>query len=380
MRRFFRRTNSGLFLIAVLIVAATLACPSLSVARTNRADHAGVNAADSVTVLLKSGETIPNAAYAVDKRFNVLRLQLAGGKTRAVSFSEIATITAGGVDVTERILGRGYGAVAVPQAQPVPSPVPQTQRPAEGAPPDTIHPAAEPVSEEEAIPAEEPATDDQRATRETWLSETDESYRAARSSIWKLAVRGAGNYSAPFGDYYEGVTSGAGFGGDVFIAVNYQVGVWLSVSKSGMKWDEGEFYFYSIDPDLTIIGQDFGLSAVRFRVGAMVYKHFGKDPADRSMLYAYSGLGAIRHKMTADVRARQESTGDIFVLSGEDTQTKFLTSIGGGVVKALTPHLGVDFELTLDTVWAGSSDTYTGYWAASFGWIADVQGGLLVFF
>ncbi|MCK4410471.1 MAG: hypothetical protein KAW67_10310, partial [Candidatus Eisenbacteria sp.] len=317
-----------------------------------------------IDVHLKSGEVMEGAAYRVDERFKVLQLTLDDGRTRSVSFSEIATITSGGANVTPSILGPGYLGEPLPDPSAAPTFVGDPGQADEAVVPDGAAVAAGSEESREAAPTTKTT---ESGGQDTWLSEQE------GSPAWRVAVRAAGNFSIPFGDYYEGVASGVGFEGDLLFAVTTELGVRLSVSKSGMQWEEGAIEFISDDPDVTILSQSFGLSAVRFTASCMGYWPLDKEQqrADRSMLYAYGGLGVIQHELTADITLREESTGSTFSLNSEDTQSYFLLTCGAGVIKSLSSRFGADLSVNLDQVWVDSE---------SLAYVADIRGGLVVFF
>ena len=330
----------------------------------------GSGVPEEIDVHLKSGEVIEGATYRVDTRFRVLQLTLDGGHTRGVSFSEIATITSGGANVTPSILGPDYIGEPLKKPPAASAPAGDPGQIDGSAVPDGGAVAAGSEESREIAPA---AGTTEPGGQDTWLSKQEEAYREAQSPAWRVAVRAAGNFSIPLGDYYEGVRSGVGYEGDLLFAITNDAGIRLSISKSGMRWEEDALWFVSLEPDVTILDQSFGLSAVRYTISGMGYWPLGKEQEreDRSMLYAYGGLGSIQHKTTADLTVHDESTDETTSLSIEDTQSYFITTFGGGLVKSISAKFGVDLSANLDQVWLDSE---------SYAWIADIRVGLVMFF
>lgn len=370
MSRFSCESGQSRRLIIVVAVALGCILSPLCVAAGADAGTGGSGLPEEIDVHLKSGEVIEGATYRVDTRFRVLQLTLDGGRTRGVSFSEIATITSGGANVTSSILGPEYIGEPLKKPSAASAPAGDPGQAGEVVVPDGGAVAAGLEDGRELASAAKTA---EPGGQDAWLSEQEEAYRKAQAPTWRVAVRAAGNFSIPLGDYYEGVTSGVGFEGDLLIAVNREAGVRLSVSKSGMQWEEGAIEFISDDPDVTILSQSHGLSAVRYTISGMGYWPLGKEQerADPSMLYAYAGLGSIQHEITSDLRVHNESTDETVTLSMEDTQGYFIMTFGGGLVKSISTKFGVDLSANLDQIWLDSE---------SYAWIVDIRVGLVMFF
>ena len=370
MNTFSRRTGWARRLVIAAAVAVGFVLLPLCVAAGGDAGAGRSGTPEEIDVQLKSGEVIEGATYQVDTRFKVLTLTLAGGRTHSVSFSEVAIITSDGANVTPSILGPGYLGEPVQEPSAAPAPAGDPGQVGATAVPDGG--AVAPGSEEsrEAAPV---AKMTEPGGQDAWLGEQEEAYRESQSPAWRVAVRAAGNFSVPFGDYYEGVRSGVGYEGDLLFAITNDVGIRLSVSKSGMRWEEDALWFVSLDPDVAILDQSFGLSAVRYTISGMGYWPLGKEQEreDCSMLYAYGGLGSIQHEITADLTVHDESTEETTSLSIDDTQSYFITTLGGGLVKSISSGFGVDLSMNLDQVWLDSE---------SYAWVVDVRAGLVVFF
>jgi hypothetical protein len=371
---FSARRGSPRLLVLGPALAAGLALVLLCAVATAAEGDPGVRTAglsDGTDVHLKSGEVIQDAVYDVDYRFKVLRLTLDDGGTRSVSFTEIAAILSGGVDITESILGPGYGGAPLDEGEPTPTAAGEPERTGTTGPPGG--------SEEEAgseaggesaptLPSTEPVAP------EAWLSEQEEAYREARARSWTVAFRGGGSYDIPFGDYYEGIISGVGFEADLLIAFTHGVGVRLSVSKVGMQWDEDvmrRMMREMLGPDATILDEAYELSALRFTLSGVTFRHLDPLRKDRSMVYGYGGIGFVKHDSTTDLTVRDEFTGETIDVSSDYEETKFVTTLGGGFIKSIGTTAGVDLSINLDQLWL-ESNTYS--------WIVDIRAGLVVFF
>lgn len=370
MNSFWPRSALPRCLVLIAALAAGLALvPLCGVAGAAEGDPevrvAGLS--DGTDVHLKSGEVIQDAAYDVDYRFKVLRVALDDGGTRSVSFTEIAAIVSRGVDVTESVLGPGYGGEPLPEAESTPAPGGAPEPDDATATPDSS--AAEAGSQEDQTPVPT-ATVTEPAAPEPWLTAKEQAHLEARSRLWTVALGGGGSFDIPFGDYYEGVLSGVGFGGDLMIAVTHDIGVRLSVSKLGIQWDEDVMQIVSLDPDVTILDQEFGLSAMRFTLSGVALRPLDPLRKDRSTLYAYAGLGFIQHELTADLTVREESSGVTSRMTSDDTMTEFLTTLGGGFIKSVGTTVGIDLSLNVDQLWLENS---------TYAWVIDLRVGMVVF-
>lgn len=192
-------------------------------------------------------------------------------------------------------------------------------------------------------------------TNETWKSERDEYIKTARQRLWKYGFRVGSNYSFLIGDYYEGFTSGVGFEGDFLIAVTHNIAIRATVSKSGMGWND-DYGMVSLDPDITILDQDYSVSGMRYLVGAQYYKRTDRKTPGKTIFYLNMGLGAIDHRLKAKLRLRDNTTAQIRDEEFHYSQTKFLTSFGGGIIFLMSNSIGLDMAASLDVVYVGTTD------------------------
>ncbi len=361
-----RSARSPALAFLVLLLVNGLSGGAVRVAFAQGADPAALSRdgqSGTADVRLRTGELIAGAAYTVDPRFKTLRLKGETGE-RIVSFADVEAVIVGGQDRTVEVLGAQYGRRA-PAAAPTPNPV--------ASPSDATAPLAE-AAPESAVTTPAPVPGG------TWLSENDETYRRARTPLWKLAVGAAANFSAPFGEYYDGTKAGPGYEGCLLAALTRQIALRFGVSRSGMDWGD-ELAFAPLDPDLVVLGQDLGLRVLRYYIAVQAAWPRGGDGRGRSMWYAYAGAGAVQHRLTVELDVRDTATDERYVLRDHDDQTKFLTTMGGGLVQPLSPSLALDIAASVDQVWVGArSETGTYYPAGSMGYVIDLKFGILAFF
>lgn len=287
------------------------------------------------TIVLKSGETFENVDYKVNKRYYVITI-IDGDFEKKVLFSDILSIhTEDGVDISASILG---------------------------------------VRE---TPIGETAIGVAPKTGETWQSEDSEIHVKAREKKWNIALSFKVGYNAPAGDFYEGITGGVGFGGDVRIAITNQLALIGTVSSAGLGFDNNQLLF-SIDPSVTILSQDLSISAIRILAGFEYYQPFDKRKARGGMWYFHSMFGAIKHELSADLSVRDNISGQVISLSSSDSFTRFTSSFGGGVVPMLSSKIGLDLSGDIDLVWVNVSNGNSTT-AAVKGYVFDFHAGLMLF-
>jgi hypothetical protein len=257
-----------------------------------------VHALEQGTIILKSGEKYENVGYRIDKTYNIVRVDLEG-KTRNFSFHQIDTILdSDGNDITSDILGT-VGA----------------------------------------------------RTRETWHSENDEVVKQARARLWDASISLGGSFTFPLGDYYDGVSSGLGFGGDVAFTLTHNVALRFTVTRTGMDFDD-TYRLISFDPGITILDQDMSLTAWRIQAAGQYYKYLDRDK-DLSMYYVYTGLGVLSHKMSVEATFYDSYVDQTYSVEETATETKFATSFGAGLIMMLSPHWGIDGGAHFDVVFVG---------------------------
>ena len=294
-------------------------------------------------VQLTDGTIYERVTVKVSKTYKVITLKV-DGKKRNISFTEIAGIFRAGNDMTEELLGAGYGSAARKQTQP------ETQT---------------------------TTTDNETAVKKKqsgWVSETSEQYQQSQKPLYSAAFRVGGNYSLPTTEYYDGTTPGMGFGFDFVIPVARKIAIRFSISKSGMKHNASQL----LEGTGLIPKQDgLSLSVWRYYMSAEYYSWPRIDEGGMTMYYLYSGLGVISHSFSGSIFAREYATDQLWNVTFE-SQSKFATTLGGGMVTMFSNTLGLDTRAAIDLVFVGSeSDEYQIYGNTQHALIFDIKVGLV---
>lgn len=282
-------------------------------------------AKDIGTVILKNGEKYENVVYAVDRVYKVIKFEYED-KKKNVSFIDIeAILNPDGEDITAKILKRYY-----------------------------------------------------KPSRETWLSEESKIIKRARAKKWNTMFRLGGNYSIPSGDYYDGIEPGIGFGGNVHFAINHQIAIQILVSRSGMRVEDS-FGIYFYDPNISILSQEYGITTIRYLFALEYYQYLDKTKTENSLWYFYSGLGAAAHTITMKATFQNDLTGERIYIDESDNQSKFIISMGFGIVKMVSKELAVSFDANMDLVHAGTVESRTYGNDVVYAFIFDLKIGLALF-
>ncbi len=371
----------------VLFVSLTflLCLVSTSRART----HAG-------TVVLDSGERIENAEYSVKTAFKIVEVVKINDVEvkRKFSFNRIAAlIDVNGKDVTEKYLGRF--AVRLDRPNPISEkPIEPAKQTAvktipEQAPDSlksqpqnkdatTTEPVQAGLHESEQTEELTTNTTSNSSTGETWLTKRERKRDAplTHRRLWDIGFRLGSNFSSPTGAFYEGITSGVGFGGDVIIPITHELALRGTASRSGMKWDDN-FGFFSFDPNLTIISQDNSFTATRISATAeyYFYSHNGVFPP-KIVGFFYSGLGAIVHNASSSISVLDNTTNIVTSSSFTDSFTKLIAVTGVGGDFMFSPSFGLEVAGNLDIVVLGSQGSSTPQYA----YVIDLRFGVVTFF
>ena len=278
---------------------------------------------------LADGTAFENVTFSADKLYQVVTIQVGDWKQK-VDFADVARIVdEDGKDITARVLGD--------QHKPV-------EKEREGE----------------------------------WLSKEDPKYKAQQKRPFDFGIRGGGNYSFPMGDYYEGFKSGIGYGLDAVVTVTKNVAIRGSVSKAGLKDDLKEMF-----PGLNVVEDDINLSVWRYAVCGQYYQWPDWKTGGKMLYYGFVGLGAVTHKMSGTAMLREPPAGDMWEIRGTgDTENKFMLTYGGGLITMISDKVGVEFGITLDVIFVGSSDDLdvVYYGNADYANIFDLKVGLIGLF
>ena len=280
------------------------------------------------TITLKSGQVYENVDYKVVSIYQVIVITDNEG-TRDIYFNDIEKITdMNGDDITGEILGKHHsGSITKPK---------------------NYKPAG-------------PAT-----------------YRQSYTKLWHAAVRVAGTFSSPVGDYYEGIGAGLGFEGDVRIAATYEMAFRFMVSRTGLGLED-DWFFYSLNPDTTILSQNYKFTGLRYVAAIEYYRHFNNAHSNMNMWFIYGGLGSFSNKITMEMRLHRNSTNENWDVNDLYTENKFILSFGAGFDMAITPQVAIEIAGGYDMEFIGSAETSSGDRQVVNAYILDLRAGLVFF-
>jgi hypothetical protein len=78
--------------------------------------------------------------------------------------------------------------------------------------------------------------------------------------------------------------------------------------------------------------------------------------------FAYSGIGAVSHKMSGVALVRVPGDSTIWGFMGnEETDSKFAITFGGGFVAMTSETVGFEFSAGVDIVFVGTVEREEGY-------------------
>ncbi len=262
--------------------------------------NSSANAEQTGTIITTSGEQYKNVSFEVNYSYRVISVRIEG-KQRSIGFDRIKTVyDSNGVDITEAVL--------------------------------------------------------KKRDRET-------GYKKPKTKPWNIGINPAGNFSIPIGSYYgdfyidnrviEGVSSGIGFGGNVFVAINKTFDLRATVTKAGMhepdSWDPLSFTVW------------------RYFLSVQYHKKLKGITTGQPVYYAYGGLGAVNHKFK-NTQTNQSSSN-----------TKFAAHGGAGTIIPVSRNFGIDVGADLDLVFVGSYVDEAGFKRIQNALIFDIKAGLVVF-
>ncbi|SYZ74808.1 exported hypothetical protein [Candidatus Zixiibacteriota bacterium] len=203
---------------------------------------------------------------------------------------------------------------------------------------------------------------------ETWETENQVRQKYATPKPWSVVFRLGGNFTIPIGRYYEGIKSGPGFEGNILIQLTDNVALRGAVAISPLDLEEG-YGFYSLDPDVVIIGQDNNFTIGKYAIGVQYNSRNIARVAGKGFFFAHSGLGVIQHKFSTDMT--YISGGETYTEKKSTSSSKFMTNFGtGGAVflsRSLALDAGIDLALTFT-----SSDEYRD------AYVFDLKVGLMI--
>jgi len=299
------------------------------------------------SVLLKSGMEYRNVAYTVDTVDYVLVIEQGGWVQRILPERIERVVDREGRDVTAEILvalkyttSIGPSNDSVPAVKPA---IPATT----SAPPSNVRP--------------------QRNRR----------HRLAKP--FDLAVGGRVNFSAPFGEYYEGLTAGVGFEGDFRIPVASELSIWFLVSKSGMKVSDSYNPGFYPDYPYQLDRLALSMSAVRYYAGLLQTWPAGHRRENPDLVYMYFGIGAVAHRVNGTMYVHDVNTMQAYVIPGNpSTDTRFAQVFGGGYVIRASKSVGIDLGASLEGVWTRVYNYSGDESVAMKGFALDLKAGVIM--
>ena len=300
-----------------------------------------VFAAKASRIVLKDGTFYQDVNYSVDNTYKVIYV-VVDQQEKTLSFTNIAGIyDDDGEDVTADVLGDYYRPGTTP-----------TPPPPEGSTGDaTVSPSISPASqgdEEQETPA--------------WKKKVNPFVFGFSPGVHTTFASG---------DWYEGTKSEAGFHAYVLIPVDRRVALRLSVSKAGIDVDKDEFF-----RGYTVIQENVSFNVWRYFVSAEYFNWPEWRKGGKVMSYCYGGLGAISHNTSGEAYVYSPYEDVVYYLTGTDGQTKFATTLGGGIVVCPGRNIGLDLGGQIDCVFVGSGQEYGSTQTA---FLIDLKLGISIF-
>jgi len=141
-----------------------------------------------------------------------------------------------------------------------------------------------------------------------------------------------------------------------------------------------------IFPGAIIVDDDLSFNVWRYAACGQYYQWPDWKTGGKLLYYGFAGLGVISHKMTGTAMVQVPAapdTGNILFLYGTgETENKFMLTYGGGLITMISDRVGIEFDVTLDVVFAGSSGDrdIVYYGQAEYANIFDIRVGLVGLF
>jgi hypothetical protein len=293
-----------------------------SIPQSPQGDSINVNSftgPSTITIITRSAK-YRNVEYLIDSANKKLEIEQDGWKSE-IKYSDIQSVLdPDGNDITSRIL-EGKSA----------------------SPGDTL-------THNREISAKKKRSN--RPKNESWVSENSEAITKARARLWNVGISGTANYTIPASTYYKGIDPGIGYEGVINFAINYEVALRLSISRTGLKAGNN-IQIYSENPYVSVLEQNATFESMRYNIGAEYYQSIDRQNRDLNMWYAYSAIGSITHKMKIKATLINNQTHQTAPYSDVYSETKVDLIFGVGVIKSIQKHLGVEFSASCDIVSLG---------------------------
>lgn len=300
------------------------------------------------TIVLKSGDRFERVDYMVVKAYKVVQFETSGQK-KSVSFTDIQSILdRDGVDVTTQVLGGDYRKADTPSTSPTTP--------------------SSPTSPTEA----KPATNGEQ----TWLEPDHEVYQRHRFRPWDIALQLGPNFTLPVGHYYDGTTSGVGFGADLVIPFSHNMSLRATVSMAGTKLEDS-YVIQRLPPWFTYISDDVDVNIWRYMISAQYQKAYKEYQFDKGYWFLYSGIGITKTSFNGHAITTDDTNGDVYTLTFEPDKSRFTMTLGAGGVSMLSRSIGIQYAASYDMIFLGTASNSSGYETMQYAYNFDIRAGLV---
>lgn len=304
------------------------------------------NAFQSSRIETRRGAVYSECDFTIDNTYKVVVVNCADQKLN-VGFGDIAFIyDESGNDVTAQYLGKYY-------------------RPVEPETPPTVPPAVD-SSDSVATPQDDLNTGESTAPgvpagEVEWMKE-EERTEIRKSKPYNAGLHAFPTFSIPIGDYYEGFNPGIGFGGEISIALAPEYAIRLNVTRQGASLDEDEFNrMFSAITGRQVLRNNLSTTMMHYSVSFQYYGWPRWKDDGQLWWYLTSGLGVISHSLsgTMDIYDPIEMLAE--TVSVDDSETKFILSMGAGLVPMLSRTVGIECAANWDIVFVGTYEDESAY-------------------
>ncbi|MCK4415246.1 MAG: hypothetical protein KAY32_17065 [Candidatus Eisenbacteria sp.] len=324
--------------MALALLLSTLAASSPSMA------------AEASQIILKDGTIFSDVSFKVDNQYKLITLTDADRK-RSISFSQIdQIIDPVGNNVTKKYLGKYYNPSARLSGE-------AEQTTTSGSTPPSL-------TGEHEQPVQ---------TRSAFVSEAEQ---PAIEHPFKTLLRVGPNFSAPTGTYFEGMTSGLGYGLDLVIPVVKNIAFRGTISRCNFGVD-----LASIEdiPNVVIGGDDLNAGAWRFMMSAQYFKWPDWESGGKQMYYCYVGIGVLNITLDGSFTVKDPyGDGASERIPVDESETKFAQTVGGGIMFMASEKIGIQLGAAADLVFVGTASTseYSYYGAAEYALVFGLKAGV----
>ncbi len=167
-----------------------------------------------------------------------------------------------------------------------------------------------------------------------------------------VAFSARGNFAVPFGDYYEGLTSGLGFEGDIKISLNEELSLLFMISRSGIRFpSDSRSGIYGYYPNI-VDKEDWNMRATRYYFGLQETKRTNGHDDFPNLWYLWFTIGAVSHSGSGAVYYHNAQTNQQYVITSPTvSDTRFAQASGAGYIARLGKDVGIDFSASFEGIW-----------------------------